>query len=95
VTCQTNKGAYNKKVEAEFRRKGVALLKADYTGYDPRITEAINALGRDAVPVNVLYVPGVEEPHLLPPLLTAGIVLDHLAEIPEGTGSATFAGRQP
>ncbi|HUF60457.1 MAG TPA: protein-disulfide reductase DsbD domain-containing protein [Verrucomicrobiales bacterium] len=95
VTCQTNKGAYRKRVQEEFQRKGVVLLKADYTGYDPAITEAIHAFERDAVPVNVLYVPGKEEPLLLPPLLSPGVVLDHLAQIPDTSNGAAVALQRP
>ncbi|WP_219215418.1 protein-disulfide reductase DsbD family protein [Variovorax boronicumulans] len=60
VTCQ-----YNKKTTlndaallAEFDRRQVAMLRADWTRQDPAITAALNALGRSGVPVYVLQAPG-------------------------------------
>ena len=55
------------------------LLKADWTNRDPRITEALEALGRSAVPVNLYYAPGADEPVLLPELLTPSMLLDVLS----------------
>ncbi len=96
ATCQSNKASYqDRRVVEEIRRKGVVLLKADYTRYNPEITKAINAFERDAIPVNLLYIPGKEEPLILPPLLTSGVVLDHLAEIPEPSEGAAVALGKP
>ena len=47
---------------AEKRRRAV---RADWTRRDPAITQALAALGRNGVPVYVLYRPG-KEPLLLP-----------------------------
>ena len=83
VTCQVNKRVYKdsslKKLIAD---KKVVLLKADWTNEDPRITEALSALGKAAVPVNVLYIPGKEAPHVLPELLTVGNVSEALNQVP-------------
>ncbi len=60
VTCQ-----YNKKttladgaVLADFDSKKVALLRADWTRRDPAITAALGQLGRNGVPVYVVYQSG-------------------------------------
>ncbi|MEM0896209.1 MAG: thioredoxin family protein [Verrucomicrobiota bacterium] len=83
ATCQTNKRVYqNDEVKDLIREKGVALLKADWTQPDPRIAAALRDYGKTAIPVNVLYYPGKEEPFLFGELLTAGAVSEALARIP-------------
>lgn len=82
VTCQTNKLVYNSTaLQDDFKKRGVVTLKADWTNYDERITEALKALDRAAVPVNVLYVPGREAPVILPNLLTVDNVTAALREL--------------
>jgi thiol:disulfide interchange protein DsbD len=49
---------------------------------DPRITRTLAELGRNAVPVYALYVPGESSPRLLPEVLTPGVVLEELARLP-------------
>jgi thiol:disulfide interchange protein/DsbC/DsbD-like thiol-disulfide interchange protein len=60
VTCQLNKKTTltNAQVLADFDAKKVQLLRADWTRRDPAITQALAALGRQGVPVYVLYKPG-------------------------------------
>ena len=67
VTCQVNKRLVLNAddVRARFAAKRVALVRADWTRRDPAITQALAALGRNGVPVYVLYRPGKE------PLLAA------------------------
>jgi thiol:disulfide interchange protein DsbD len=43
---------------ADFEAKKVTLLRADWTRRDPAITAALAALGRNGVPVYVLYKTG-------------------------------------
>lgn len=70
-TCQVNKRVYrDAKIQELFKKHGVVALKADYTNEDEAIKKAFTALGRGAVPVNVLYLPGVPTPHVLPEILT-------------------------
>ncbi|MEN3941308.1 thioredoxin family protein [Prosthecobacter sp. SYSU 5D2] len=70
-TCQVNKRVYQDEgLMKLIADKKVVLLKADWTNEDPRITKALSALGKAAVPVNVLYAPGKDEPVILPELLT-------------------------
>ncbi len=71
LTCQVNKRVYkDASLKALFEKQKVALLKADWTNENPQIKKALDDLGKAAVPVNVLYLPGVDEPHILPELLT-------------------------
>ena len=60
VTCQYNKKTTlaNPDVLADFEAKKVTLLRADWTRRDPAITAALAALGRNGVPVYVLYKTG-------------------------------------
>ncbi|MEM9480554.1 MAG: protein-disulfide reductase DsbD domain-containing protein [Verrucomicrobiota bacterium] len=82
ATCQTNKRVYrNEAVKDLIREKDVALLKADWTQPDPRIANALQGYGKSAIPVNVLYYPGEEEPFLFGELLTAGAVSEALEKI--------------
>lgn len=84
VTCQVNKrvALNNAAVIKAFAEHGVIALRADWTRQDPRITEALSALGRNAVPVYALYVPGESAPHLLPEVLTPSLVLAELSKLP-------------
>jgi thiol:disulfide interchange protein/DsbC/DsbD-like thiol-disulfide interchange protein len=60
VTCQFNKLTVlgDSRVLAALDEHKVATLRADWTRRDPRITKALNELGRNGVPVYVLYAPG-------------------------------------
>ncbi|MDD2809332.1 thioredoxin family protein [Rhodoferax sp.] len=60
VTCQYNKKTTlaDAQVLADFAAKKVSLLRADWTRRDPAITAALALLGRNGVPVYVLYQTG-------------------------------------
>ncbi len=84
LTCQVNERVVldTETVQEAFRERNVALYKADWTRYDPVITDALQALGRSGVPVYALYDgnPGAA-PILLPAILTEQIVLDALETV--------------
>jgi thiol:disulfide interchange protein DsbD len=84
LTCQVNERVVlnTETIQDAFRERDVALFKADWTRYDPVITDALEALGRSGVPVYALYdgAPGAE-PALLPAILTEQIVLDALETV--------------
>jgi thiol:disulfide interchange protein/DsbC/DsbD-like thiol-disulfide interchange protein len=87
ATCQTNKAAVfsSKDLLAEFGRRNVLLLKADWTNKDPQITQELAKWKRSAVPFNLLYGPAAKEPVVLPELLTGGTVLEALAGLTKGS----------
>ncbi|MBT9505234.1 thioredoxin family protein [Rhodoferax sp.] len=60
VTCQYNKKTTlaNPEVLAAVDARKVVLLRADWTRRDPAITAALSELGRNGVPVYVLYKNG-------------------------------------
>ncbi|WP_454914097.1 protein-disulfide reductase DsbD family protein [Variovorax gossypii] len=60
VTCQYNKKTTlaNPAVLADLSAKNVALVRADWTRRDPAVTQVLGQLGRNGVPVYVLYQSG-------------------------------------
>lgn len=91
VTCQVNKrvALHNAAVIGAFAAHDVATLKADWTRQDPRITATLAALGRNAVPVYALYLPGEEAPRLLPEVLTPALVLAEIEKLPVAKTAVT------
>ena len=80
VTCQYNKKTTlaDAAVLADFDAKKVQLLRADWTRRDPAITAALAQLGRNGVPVYVLYAAG-KPPVVLSEILSVGEVRAALA----------------
>ena len=82
LTCQVNKKvAYTDEVLALAEKKGIVFLKADKTRPNPAIEAKLQELGRSAIPVNVLNIPG-EEPIITPEVLTPGVLKDLFNRIP-------------
>jgi thiol:disulfide interchange protein len=75
VSCQANKRLvlHTDTATQAFANKKVLRMQADWTHADPKITQALQALGRSGVPVYVLHRPG-KAPLLLPEILTQGIL---------------------
>jgi len=82
VTCQYNKKTTlsNPEVLADLAERNVALLRADWTRRDPAITAALQQLGRNGVPVYVLYQAG-RAPLLLSEILSVSDVRAALARL--------------
>lgn len=89
LSCQVNERvALNRpQVRQAFASANVVLLRADWTRHDEAITQALAALGRDSVPVYLLYVPGQSSPRILPAVLTPGILVDAVNKLPRGSGA--------
>ena len=87
LTCLVNeRNAFaDSAVQEVFHTKGVTLMKGDWTNRDPAITQALRAFGRAGVPLYVVYnsKPGSTEPVVLPQILTAGVVRDAFAAVPD------------
>jgi thiol:disulfide interchange protein DsbD len=75
ITCQFNERTTlaHPAVLADLDAKKVQLLRADWTRRDPAITAALGQLGRNGVPVYVLYKPGSA-----PVVLTEVLGMDEL-----------------
>ncbi|MES2188539.1 MAG: thioredoxin family protein [Pseudomonadota bacterium] len=82
VTCQYNKKTTlaNADVMADMAAKKVALLRADWTRRDPAVTAALSQLGRNGVPVYVIYKPG-RAPVVLSEILSVSEVRAELAKL--------------
>jgi thiol:disulfide interchange protein len=89
LSCQVNERvALNRpQVRQAFAGANVVLLRADWTRHDPAITRALAALGRDSVPVYLLYAPGQSTPQILPAVLTPGIIVDAVNKLPRSSGA--------
>ncbi len=82
VSCQVNKRLVLNTDDTlqAFERANVALMRADWTRRDATITQALARLGRNGVPVYVLWRPGLE-PLLLPEILSQRIVREALSTL--------------
>jgi thiol:disulfide interchange protein len=83
VTCQYNKKAVlqDPEVLADFAARDIALLRADWTLRDPEITAALAALGRNGVPLYVLYNSNAA-PRILSEILSRSELRAALSDVP-------------
>ena len=82
LTCQVNKRVYPaERLQALFKKHNVITVRADFTNEDPEIKKSFESLGKGAIPVNALYIPGRAEPVILPELLTEDNVAAALEQI--------------
>lgn len=83
VTCQVNKTLVLNRddVQSAFKERGIRLMRADWTAYDPEITRTLESLGRRGVPVYALYSGAASEPLLLPELLTPELIMDAIRRV--------------
>lgn len=84
LSCQVNERVVldHSDVEEAFRRRGVVMMRADWTNHDDSISEALRQLGRSGVPTYALYSGTQSAPVLLPEVLTQGIVFEALNRLP-------------
>ncbi|HYW55833.1 MAG TPA: thioredoxin family protein [Polaromonas sp.] len=82
VTCQYNKKTTlaDASVLADIDAKQVVMLRADWTRRDPAVTAALAQLGRNGVPLYVIYKPG-RAPVLLSEILSVSDVRAELAKL--------------
>ena len=88
ITCLVNErvALRSDAVAEAFARKGVVVLKADWTSRDAVIAEMLGSFGRSGVPLYVLYAPTAvggpaRAPAVLPQILTEGAVIDAVNKI--------------
>lgn len=76
ITCQVNKKLVldTEPVQALFKQHNVLLVRADWTHHDPAITQALERLGRNSLPVYAWYAAGNPQPELLPQLLQTRMI---------------------
>ncbi len=81
LSCQVNERLVLKSadVQHQFSKNKVTLLRADWTQYDPAITQQLASINRSGVPTYVIYPAArTGNPDVLPELLTKDIVLTAL-----------------
>ena len=83
INCQVNDRfvLQNPDVVRVFKDKGIIAFKADWTKYDPAITQALASFGRNSIPVYVYYPTGANTPDILPQLITPKIILKRIRSI--------------
>ena len=95
LSCQVNERLILDRadVRQQLRDSGAVLIRADWTNQDPDITRTLAALGRSGVPTYALYPADPTAPaHVLPEVLTPGIVIDALHSLrPVGRQSANLS----
>ena len=81
LSCQVNERAVLRRADVEQRLHdgNLVLVRADWTRHDEAISQALAGLGRSGIPVYALYPASpAAPPHLLPEVLTPGIVFSAL-----------------
>jgi thiol:disulfide interchange protein DsbD len=94
LSCQVNERAVleDRSVEQELLHRHYILLRADWTRYDPEITSELSRVGRSGVPTYVIISgPGGRATHVLPELLTRGVVLDAIRQAGAAPDSGSLA----
>jgi thiol:disulfide interchange protein len=76
LTCKTNETAvlFTKDIEAAFKENGVQMLRGDNTKKDDTIGEWLTKFKRAGVPLYLFYIPGQEDPEVLPELITKDMI---------------------
>lgn len=78
ITCKVNEQVALSTANTRqlFASRSVAYLVADWTRRDPAITRQLERYGRSGVPLYLLYSPTVEQPVVLPQLLTESLIAE-------------------
>ncbi len=92
LSCQVNERVVLDRgdVRRRLRDSGIVLVRADWTKHDESIASALTELGRSGVPTYVFYLPG-RPAMVLPEVLTPGIVLGALDQLPNHSRPSTQA----
>ena len=84
ITCLANEQAvlFTDEMTQAFADAGVTYMVADWTNYDPEIGTFVRELGRNGIPLYVMYAGNLQSaPLILPQILTTGIVRDALQSV--------------
>ncbi len=81
ITCLANEQLVLSRddIQSSFLENGVHYIKADWTNYDPAITELLHQYKRSGIPLYLLFPRDSSKPaQILPQILTPDIVLSAL-----------------
>jgi len=80
ITCQSNEiTAFSKDgFKSLLEEKNIEYIKADWTNRNDAITRSLKKYGRSGVPFYVYWEPGLENPKILPAILTDQIIKNNL-----------------
>lgn len=84
ITCRANEALvlHTAAIEQAFEQAGVQVLVADWTNYDPAITELVERHGRGGIPLYLMYPADPSRPAaVLPQILSSRIVLQAIAAL--------------
>ncbi|HMQ11701.1 MAG TPA: protein-disulfide reductase DsbD family protein [Oligoflexia bacterium] len=81
VTCKVNESITfnNSQVKDFIKTNNIVMIKADWTHYDPMITDFLKNFDRASVPLYIYYHQG-KDPIILPEILTPKVFMDRLAK---------------
>lgn len=83
ITCAANESLVlnTQQIQDTFERANIHYIVADWTRYDPAITQFLSEFGRNGIPLYVFYPAALNSaPVVLPQLLTKRLVLDAIGE---------------
>ena len=80
ITCQANdKVALSREnVKQYLKKNNIEYIVADWTNKDVNILKVLNKYGRSGVPLYVFWKPGMQDPIILPAILTENLVIETL-----------------
>ena len=71
----------SKEVRKAVKQQRIVLLKADLTLQNPEAEALMEQLGRNGIPITAIFVPGQDDPVLMPVFYSAGRLLETLVGI--------------
>ncbi|QUV89173.1 protein-disulfide reductase DsbD [Chloracidobacterium aggregatum] len=82
LSCKANEkvALETEAVRQEIERRGIVMVKADWTNRDEEITRTLAEFGRSGVPLYVFYPANGREPKVLPEVITPGLILETFRE---------------
>ncbi|AFL87918.1 thiol:disulfide interchange protein [Terriglobus roseus DSM 18391] len=83
LSCQVNERVVlnSGEVKKQLQAPNVVPMRADWTQYDPKITAALQAVGRSGVPTYIIYPANPQAaPDVLPEVLSKSVVMDAMAK---------------
>jgi thiol:disulfide interchange protein DsbD len=83
ITCKVNEQVVlqSEAIKQLIYEKNIVYLKADWTNKNSEIERVLSKYQRSGVPLYLLFIPGREEPLILPQLLTRQIVIDAFSQV--------------